>query len=342
MSVTNAVSEQEIESPLISIIVPVYNTAEYLPQCVDSICAQTYRNIEIILVDDGSKDNSGDICDSYAEKDERIRVIHKSNGGQGEARNFGLDVCHGEYIGVVDSDDYIDSQMVETLYRASEAYEADIVCCQIARVVTEREYKIEMADIRIYNAKYEMIHALLMSGKRLSDGTGPCNKLYKRKIFAQLRFPLGMKTEDTYIIIDIIRNASRIVELPDTLYYYRLRLGSTTLPKHWDAHMGDLLTAYRHVYDVVAREYPDALPIAEKRLTWAYCASIYRGAGTVDYLMHVDEIRKWKKYLRATLRASFCNPYNGIRQIIHILMAAYLPSRFYSRVRFWLVNQHRL
>ena len=151
-----------------------------------------------------------------------------------------------------------------------------------------------------------------------------------------------MQTEDTYIILDVIQNAQRIVELPDVLYCYRLRVGSTTLPKHWDLHMGDLLIAYIHIYDIVAQKYPTALAVAEKRLTWAYCTSIFRGGGTEEYRAHIHELRVWQKDLRAQIFSSFRNPYNGIRQMINILMAAYLPPRLYSRIRSQLVDKHCL
>ena len=338
----NDAFEQRGEFPLISIIVAVYNTAEYLPQCVDSICAQTYRNIEIILVDDGSTDKSGDICDSYAEKDERIRVIHKPNGGQGEARNLGLDVCCGEYIGFVDSDDYIVPHMLERLYRASVEYDATVVCCQSIRLVDDVTHRDSMTETHVYHTKEDMIRALLGRSKRVSPTTAPWNKIYKKEIFAHLRFPVGMMMEDTYIIPDIIDGTQRMVELPDALYYYRARAGSTTLPKHWDSHMGDLLASYIRVHAVIAQKYPATLDVAEKRLIWAYCGSIFRGAGTAEYRSHIHELRAWQKDLRAQIFSSFRNPYNGMRQMINILMAAYLPPRLYSRIRSQLVDKHCL
>ena len=115
-------------NPLISVIVPVYNVEKYLGKCVDSILAQTYENLEIILVEDGTKDNSGAICDAYAAKDSRIRVIHKENGGLSSARNAGMDIARGEYFGFVDSDDWIEPKMYETLLNLAEKYHADLVC----------------------------------------------------------------------------------------------------------------------------------------------------------------------------------------------------------------------
>ena len=117
--------------PKVSIIVPVYKVGPYLAKCIDSILSQTLTDFELILVDDGSPDSCGEICDGYAKKDERIKVIHKQNGGLSSARNAGLDIAKGEYIGFVDSDDYIEHDMYEFLYKNSVQYDTDIACCGI-------------------------------------------------------------------------------------------------------------------------------------------------------------------------------------------------------------------
>lgn len=115
-----------MEEKLISIIVPVYNVEKYLKECIDSVISQTYKNLEIILVDDGSTDKSGEICDEYSKKDSRIKVIHKENGGLSDARNVALDIAKGEYIGFVDSDDYVEKDMFETLYKLAEEHNTEI------------------------------------------------------------------------------------------------------------------------------------------------------------------------------------------------------------------------
>ena len=118
-----------MNNPLISIIVPIYNVEVYIRNCVDSILGQSYENIEIILVDDGSPDNCGDICDEYGSKDKRIKVIHKKNGGLSSARNAGIDIATGDYLGFIDSDDWIESDMYESLYTALTSHKADISVC---------------------------------------------------------------------------------------------------------------------------------------------------------------------------------------------------------------------
>ena len=116
-----------MSQPKISVIIPIYNTGQYLPECVESVRSQTLRDIEIILVDDGSPDNAPQICDEYATIDERIKVIHKKNGGLGFARNSGLDMATGEYVSFIDSDDFIDTNMMQTLYETAKEYDADEV-----------------------------------------------------------------------------------------------------------------------------------------------------------------------------------------------------------------------
>ena len=123
-----------VEEKLVSVIVAVYNIEEYLPRCIDSILAQTYRNLEIILVDDGSTDSSGGICDDYAQKDRRIKVIHKKNGGLSDARNAGLDKVSGDYIGFVDGDDWIDEDMYRAMYEACEKEKAQIAACRYKQI----------------------------------------------------------------------------------------------------------------------------------------------------------------------------------------------------------------
>ena len=141
---------------LISVIVPVYNVENYLRECLDSIVAQTYRNIEVILVDDGSKDSSGKICDEYADKDNRIKVIHKENGGVSAARNTGLDIAKGEWISYVDSDDYIESTMIETLICLAKKNDVELAMCSF-KDISECENVTQENDIRIFS-KDELIY----------------------------------------------------------------------------------------------------------------------------------------------------------------------------------------
>ena len=212
--------------PLISVIVPIYNVEKYLRKCVDSILNQTYENLEIILVDDGSTDNCPKICDYYQKKDKRIRVIHKENGGLSDARNCGLDIAKGEYVGFVDSDDFIHHRMFELLLKYLLENNADISICNYTKV-TEVDLKIdeniELKEINCYSKK-EFIKKLVQEdgGKYIVAW----NKLYKRKIFDQLRFPYGRQHEDEFIIHHVIDLSKKIVCINEYLYYYLQRNNS--------------------------------------------------------------------------------------------------------------------
>lgn len=184
-----------MESPLITVIVPVYNIKEYLPRCVASICGQTYDKLEILLVDDGSTDGTGVLCDELAGKDARIRVFHQQNGGSSSARNLGLDHASGEYIGFVDSDDYIDSNMYQNLYDAILAYH--VLVAQTGRDERDEQGR-RLPDICVPPAGPERIGSrdflkeLLMHRGDCSF----CTKLFHRSVLETRRFPVGALNED--------------------------------------------------------------------------------------------------------------------------------------------------
>lgn len=203
----------------ISIIVPIYKVEPYLERCIDSILSQSYSNLEIILVDDGSPDNCPQICDSYAAKDDRIIVIHKKNGGLSEARNYGLDKASGDYIVFVDSDDYIRSDMCEVLLKNALTTNADMVLCDYHWVDNcgndlhiKNKLKNEILTPEQYFQSYmntiEMGYIIAW------------NKLYKKYIFKNLRFPVGKINEDYYLMHRIIYKCQSIMCITEKLYYY--------------------------------------------------------------------------------------------------------------------------
>lgn len=224
---------------LVSIIVPVYNVAPYLHECIDSIVNQTYSNLEIILVDDGSTDESGQICDAYAAQDHRIHVIHQTNGGVSAARNAGIAVATGEYIGFVDSDDFLDINMYSLLVSHLEANELDILECNAYRYKSKHNIKAYKNDghIIIYNHDEALQIAMY-------DGfTAAWNKLYKRSVLGDIRFPTGRKFEDSATSYLIINNAQRVGHIDLCLYYYRLNPNSITqtsfdAKSRWDFILG--------------------------------------------------------------------------------------------------------
>lgn len=217
---------------LISIIVPIYKVEKYLKQCIDSILLQTYKNLEIILVDDGSPDNCGIICDEYAKKDKRIKVIHKKNGGLSEARNYGIEASTGDYIMFVDSDDYISKDMCKTLLMNALKNNADIVVCNLKEIYLDKSEKVNKQCIKGNLEVISNIEALYKYLVRsTTDMVVVWNKLYKRKIFFNekyIRFPVGKLHEDMYTTYKLYYYANKIVIINDVLYYYFRRKESIT------------------------------------------------------------------------------------------------------------------
>lgn len=214
--------------PLISVIVPVYNVEKYLKKCVESIIRQTYKNIEIILVDDGSTDNSGKICDELKSKDERIKVFHKKNGGLSDARNYGIERMSGKWVTFIDSDDYIFSKYIEKLYSILESNKAEISICDPVHVFGENkpEFK-EETNIIIYNS----LGAIQTMWYQTSFLPSAWGKLYKSDIFKNLRFTKGIIFEDIDIMHEIFMKANKIVYSTAQYYAYVHRENSITTQK---------------------------------------------------------------------------------------------------------------
>lgn len=210
----------------VSIIVPIYKVEAYLDKCVESIVNQTYSNLEIILVDDGSPDNCPKICDEWAKKDERIRVIHKPNGGLSDARNAGMAVATGEYISFVDSDDWIECNMIETLYNEIIFSDSDIAACGIRMVWDDgRSDKIltKMCGKKVFYSTEETMLNLMQEMCILQT---VWNKLYKRKNIENIAFPVGKINEDEFWTWKAIANSNKVVFIDIPLYNYLQRSGS--------------------------------------------------------------------------------------------------------------------
>ena len=206
-----------MESELISIVVPVYKVEEYLKECICSILRQTYTNFELILVDDGSPDNCGKICDNYAALDKRIRVIHKTNGGLSDARNAGICIARGKYITFVDSDDYIASQYLERLYLFLIKYNADIVQCEYTsdNQQLSQKMKDEFFSYDKCKAMVEMLHF----GRVQVNAWA---KLYKASLFTNIKYPVGRINEDNLTTYKLINLSEKVICISDNLYYYRM------------------------------------------------------------------------------------------------------------------------
>lgn len=208
---------------MISIIVPVYNVEEYLPRCIESILQQTYKEFELLLIDDGSKDNSGKICDKYSERDHRIRVIHKSNGGLSDARNSGLDQITGDFVTFIDSDDYIGPAYLNTLFNMIQKYNADVAVCSMIAVMSKDFYLIESEDKQVCLNKADAFKETII-GKRF--GVSSCAKLFRRSVFLNIRFPSKTYYEDLYLVPYVIEKSNKCAFSESVLYYYFQRENS--------------------------------------------------------------------------------------------------------------------
>ena len=215
--------------PLVSVIIPVYNVKEYLQRCVESVITQTYSSLEIWLVDDGSTDGSGEICDGYAAKDPRIKVIHKSNGGVSEARNQALDRISGSFVTFVDSDDYVRDDMAASLYSLIESSRADMAVSRIAggtgstfddALTGPDDAPVIFEKDNVYESLFDESFRELMCAA--------CGKLYRAELFRELRFPVGKGFEDEFTIHHILGQCRRIIISDKSLYYHYKRAGSAT------------------------------------------------------------------------------------------------------------------
>ena len=264
------------ENHLISVIIPVYNVKEFLRACVERITAQTYTNLEILLVDDGSNDGSEAICDEYAARDPRVRVLHKPNGGQASARNAALDVARGEFISFVDSDDLISLDLIETLFRLTQKFCTKIAMCGYAAFSDESEinnFKAALNSKENQNSKevsdlggaansnanageYKISPQELFRRSCTQDpyfSTAVWRALFAREIFTALRFPAGQIYEDVAIFFDIF-NASITACTDEILYFYRVRAGST-VNSFARRHLA-VIAAVRRYTEAIAANYP--------------------------------------------------------------------------------------
>ncbi len=247
-------------SAVVSVIIPVYNVEKYLERCVDSILKQSYQNIEIWLIDDGSKDLSGGLCDQYAGEDSRVHVIHKKNEGVSSARNVGLDCCTGDYISFIDSDDWIEPGMFEDMVSALEKTGSDFAVCNVKHIydsengirMKEAYYWKDLNSIKVVDADgaYREIFACTAT---------LWNKVFRRDILADLRFDSSVRYgEDCLMLLNIMKNIRSAVILPGHYYcYYKTRPGNVVSMKI-DERSLDLLRSAEILYrELSARGYPD-------------------------------------------------------------------------------------
>lgn len=234
---------------LVSVIIPAYNAEKYLGFCLDTVIAQTHKKLEIIVINDGSKDNTDKICDEYAEKDSRIRVIHQENRGVAFARNVGLDEAAGEYIAFIDSDDYVKSNYIEVLLKTCTENCSNITICKSIDT-----YKRELFDLPVsYNARtYESMFLLQNISYLDVCYEVVISMIFHKSVFDDLRFPVGLIYEDSYIYYDLIKNAGKITFIDTVLYYYYLSSNSI-MRSDFSVKKYDILTSYEKKLEVLKR-----------------------------------------------------------------------------------------
>lgn len=241
--------EKNQMNELISVIVPVYNVEKYLARCVESIRKQTYSNLEIILVDDGSPDACPQMCDQFASDDSRIKVIHKPNGGLSDARNAGIEAASGAYIGFVDSDDYIHPQMYMELWKGLKAEEgADIAVCGVKKVFDDGGDIPDHPDnrVRVYSGR-EAVENIFNASLYLQSVVA-WNKLYKRELFDEVRYPAGKLHEDEFTTYELFYKSDKVVYNTGIYYYYYQRADSI-MGERKTTFSSDGLEAYEQMAD---------------------------------------------------------------------------------------------
>ena len=304
--------EKQHEKGLISIIIPVYNVEPYLKRCLESVRNQTYSYLEIILIDDGSTDGSGQICDSYQDMDKRIRVFHKKNGGSSSARNLGLDKARGEYIGFVDSDDYIDEDMYESLYDNMKD-DVDIVCCgTVLLFPAKMRKKPELygkSGKSIYYTNQVAIKELLLV-RDLDFAVW--NKLYRKELFQGIRFPDGKTCEDYPVIYELMKKSRKIVSNGEIKYSYCYRENSISKRQFKIERMSYVLFTRDILRDVV-KNYPEMRKCAEA----LYVRSVVDTIGYIDECAQKDRYETIQRRLRKLLLVMYGN----------ILFNQYIPGR---------------
>lgn len=294
-----------MEQPLISVIVPVYKVEQYLERCVTSIINQTYKNLEILLVDDGSPDRCGEMCDEFAKKDSRIRVIHKENGGLSSARNAGLDIINGEYVGFVDSDDWIESEMYKSMLDLILEYKAQIVCCGIKKIDENGNkylFNDNVNEFMIFNTQEALSE--LPFNTRITNSL--CDKLFDRSVFNDVRMVEGIIYEDHEVMHRCIYCANKTIYTGQPYYNYSYNSDSITGGKA-NIKLYGFLPSGRARIDFYKKNSPQSLPIVKAKYIEFCLGLIYKTNSVSDCDFARQElIKEIKTMLKNDKNIPFC------------------------------------
>lgn len=280
--------------PLVSVVIPVYNVAPYLSKCVASVCDQTLKDIEIILVNDGSTDNSGEICDELALTDSRIRVVHKKNGGLSDARNVGVQNATADLVGFVDSDDTVEPTMYEVLYTVLNEFSADTSFCGILDLYADHSRRAyRLSDAKFVKTSEETIE-MVLEGHNAS--VSAVNKLYRRDLLLKHPFLKGKTSEDAHFIIQYLLDCEKIAFDMRPQYHYFHREGSITTSGYKSSDLS-IIEAYENNLRLIEDNYPSLVPLARFRLFWSYFYVLDKMLRTEQFLAFEDK-RKIISFLR--------------------------------------------
>lgn len=268
-----------IENPLISVIVPVYKVEEYLKKCIDSIINQTYKKLEIILVDDGSPDSCPQICDQYAKLDDRIKVIHKTNGGLSDARNAGMAVASGKYISFIDSDDYIDSNMLNILLDVAIKNNCQVVQCGTVKFNYGEDVNANKNNlaVKVYSTTDALFE--LINDRSLVQTVW--NKLYSADVALTEFFPKGKLNEDEFWTYKIFAKSTKIAEINADMYFY-LQRNSSIMGEQYSIKRLDALQAKTERQDFIQNNFPEIADAANKNLFFSCVYSCQRVLRDMD------------------------------------------------------------
>lgn len=279
----------------ISVVVPIYNVEKYLEKCLDSILEQTYKNLEIILVDDGSPDKCGEICEKYHQKDERIIVIHQENKGLSGARNTGLEKSTGKYICFIDSDDYINKNMIEILYNNLIETNSDISICGFKQVnendKIKRNNNLIEKNIKVLD-KEKCLKELIYHKYQLDIVTW--NKLYKKALFNNIRFPEGKIYEDFATIPFLVDESNNICVTSEKLYYYVQRKGSINNNLKFNPKIYDLIENINKMENLIEKKY-------KKIYEYVIPGILFFNIIAINQLIEYNECNKNSSYITSII-----------------------------------------
>lgn len=328
-----------MNNPLISIIIPVYNVKKYLLKCIQSIVIQTYKNIEILLVDDGSTDGSGELCDSIQSLDTRIKVIHKENGGLSSARNAGIDFASGEYFSFVDSDDWICEDMIEKLYQAIIHFSTKLAICGRNDVNEDTDEVVGgLCPVQYERLSSEEIVGNILTWKGMDSSA--CDKLFDKQLFENLRFPEGMISEDVAVMYRIILQTDYVATVPSRLYNYNHRNNSITTSSFNEKKL-HIVSHTQGILEYVKMYYPQLI---EKAIYFRCASLIYAYDILVQNKMY--NLKPYSKMIRNYLKeiklySTIYLKYDSNKSFLHKFRfwSMKFPSFYFMICRIYLRNK---